>query len=182
MTDYVTEFTGKQIIRAVYTNESHDTIKVEYYNGDTNADGTPTIIPMYISSDPNATYLKALFAEGYDFERVQKETVINNQEQAIAWRKMIKMFAVNEIEKVKKQYDEKFNELAASGVTDFSAVPVMILENNANEEYLFKAKIALFELPAIKEIKDTKGKAKIRGSKTLLDLFTAVNELITPKE
>ena len=182
MTNTPTEFTNKQIVRAVYTNESHDTIKVEYYSGDNDANGTPIVSVMYIPADVNNYNTRALFAKGYDFERVQKETVINNQQQAMAWRSIVKSAAAAEIEKVKKQYEEKFNELAASGVTDFSAVPVMILQNNANEEYLFKAKIALFELPAIKEIKDTKGKAKIRGSKTLLDLFTAVNELITPKE
>lgn len=182
MTDYNTEFTGKQIIRAVYTNESHDTIKVEYYTGANNPDDTSTVGVIYLPADVNNYMTKALFAEGYDFERIQKETVINNQEQAIAWRKIIKTFAAGEIEKVKKQYEEKFNEMSAAGVTDFSAVPVMILQNNTNDEYLFKAKIALFELPQIKEIKDTKGKAKIRGAKTLLDLFTAVNELITPKE
>lgn len=178
----MTEFTGKEIAQAVYTNESHDTILVEYYNGEVNADGSRVVVQMYISSDPNASYLKALFAEGYDFERIQKETVINNQRQAIVWRKLIKSAAASEITKVKEQYEAKFNEMSASGITDFSAVPLMILTNNTNEEYLFKAKIALFELPAIKEIKDTKGKAKIRGSKTLLDLFTAINELITPKE
>ena len=181
MTDHVTEFTGKQIIRAVFTNESHDTIKVEYHSSD-NADGTPVITPMYIPADVDSYMTKALFAEGYDFERVQKETVINNQQQAMAWRSIIKSAAASEITKVKEQYEAKFNEMSASGVTDFSAVPLMILQNNTNDEYLFKAKIALFELPAIKEIKDTKGKAKIRGSKTLLNLFTAVNELITPKE
>lgn len=178
----MTEFAGKEIIRAVYTNEAHDTIVVEFYNGQVNADGSRVIIPMYISSDPNSSNLKALFAEGYDFERIQKETVIHNAEQSIAYRKLLKAAAAEEVEKVKKQYEDKFNELSASGLTDFSAVPAMILQNNTNDEYIFKAKIALFELPAIKEIKDTKGKAKIRGSKTLLDLFTAVNELITPKE
>ena len=182
MTDYTTEFTGKQIIRAVFTNESHDTINVEYWRGDNKPDGSPVIISMYISADPNSRTAKALFAEGYDLERVQKETVIYNAEQSIAWRKLIKAHATPEIAKIKDQYEAKFNEMTASGVTDFSVVPLMILENNTNDEYLFKAKLALFESPAIKSIKNTKGKAKIRGAKTLLDLFTAVNELITPKE
>jgi len=173
-------FTGKHIRHAVFTSEAHDIIEVCYNHKDEGEE--PEYIYTFVPAVLEHPDLKELFNEGYDFERVQKETVINNQQQTIAWRKIIKAEAGVEIEKVKKQYEDKFNELSASGVTDFSAVPVMILQNNANEEYLFKAKIALFELPAIKEIKDTKGKAKIRGSKTLLDLFTAVNELITPKE
>jgi len=173
-------FTSKHIRHAVFTNELHDTIEVYYNHKEDGED--PEYIFTFLPALADHPDVKDLFAEGYDFERIQKETVINNQAQAMAWRKIIKAQAAGEVEKVKKQYEDKFNELAASGVTDFGAVPVMILENNANEEYLFKAKIALFELPAIKEIKDTKGKAKIRGSKTLLDLFTAVNELITPKE
>lgn len=176
------EFTGKEIARAVYTNEAHDTIRVEYYNGQVDAKGSRVVIPVYISSDPNATYLKELFAEGYDFERIQKETVINNHQQVMVWRQMVKAEAAAEIAKIKEQYEAKFNEMSAAGVTDFSAVPLMILDNNTNDEYLFKAKIALFESPLIKGVKNTKAKAKVRGAKTLLDLFVAVNELITPKE
>ena len=179
MTDYIAEFTGKQIIRAVYTNESHDTIKVEYYNGDTNADGTPTIIPMYISSDPNATYLKALFAEGYDFERVQKETVINNQEQAIAWRKMIKMFATAEINTVKAEYQKKYEDLVANAPALGSNIFQYIIDNNTNEEVLFRTKLAAIEAPEVKSTTDKNLKQKIRTSKSLLDLFAVLSIIYT---
>lgn len=179
MTDYIAEFTGKQIIRAVYTNESHDTIKVEYYNGDTNADGTPTIIPMYISSDPNATYLKALFAEGYDFERVQKETVINNQEQAIAWRKMIKMFAAAEINTVKAEYQKKYEDLVANAPALGSNIFQYVIDNNTNEEVLFRTKLAAFEAPEVKSNTDKNLKQKIRTSKSLLDLFAVLSMVYT---
>jgi hypothetical protein len=174
-------FTGKEIKAAFFTNEAHDTIEVVY--NDAAPDEDPRFISVYIPGiDPNNYDVKNLFAEGYSYERIQKETVINNSQQHFAFRKLVKAEAAAEIEKVKKQFEEKYAEVSASGVSDFGAIPLLILDNNANEEYIFKAKIALFESPLIKGVKNTKGKAKVRGAKTLLDLFSAVNELITPKE
>jgi len=182
MTDYTAEFTGKEIIRAVFTNELHDTINVEYYNGDNKPDGSPVIISMYISSDPNTRYTKALFAEGYDLERVQKETVLYNQQQAFVWKSIIKKAAASEVERVKTQLEEQMNSAISAGIAGTSNLPQVILENNANEEFLFKFKISLFEIPAVKKIRNTKLKQQMRASKTVLDLLTALNQLITPKE
>lgn len=174
-------FTGKQIKTAFFTNEAHDTIEVVYNDA---ADGEePHFISVYVPGIDLTNYdLQNLFAEGYSFERIQKETVINNTHQYYVYRRLVKAEAAAEIEKIKKQYEDKYNELSTSGVGDFSSVPLLILNNNADEEYVFKAKLALFESPMIKDIKNVKGKAKVRGAKTLLELFTAVNELIAPKE
>jgi hypothetical protein len=173
-------FTGKEIKTAHFTNEAHDTIEVVFNSAEDGEE--PKYISVYIpGTDPDNYDVKNLFAEGYSYERIQKETVINNAQQYHLYRRLVKAEAAAEVEKVKKQYEDKFKELTASGVGDFSAVPLMILEHNTNEEYLFKAKIALFESATIKAIKDTKGKAKVRGAKTLLDLFVAVKDLIEPR-
>lgn len=175
----MTEFTGKEIIRAVYTNEAHDTVMVEFYNGQVNADGSRVIIPMYISSDPNSTNLKALFAEGYDFERIQKETVIHNAEQAMAYRKLVKAEAAFEINKVKAEYQKKYEEMLGNSVAaDKTSVLSLLLEFNEDEEALFRTKLAIFELPQLKAVTDKEVKQKIRTSKTLLELFGILNSII----
>ena len=50
-----------------------------------------------------------------------------------------------------------------------------ILEQNSNEEELFKAKLAIFEIENIKKSKDRELKTAIRKSKTLFELFATLN-------
>jgi hypothetical protein len=172
------EFTGKEIARAVYTNEAHDTIMVEYYNGKVLADGSRVLIPVYISSDPNATPLKALFAEGYDFERIQKETVLTNQQQALAWRQMVKAEAAIEINKIKAEYQQKYEDYTSSQTPVRSdAIIQTVFDNNTNEELLFKSKLLIFEAAEFKPKLTKPIKASIRTAKTLIDLINIINSL-----
>jgi hypothetical protein len=66
-------FSGKQILRAVFTNNANDTIELVYNH---KSDG---IKPEYISiwipaTDPTNENLIALKEAGWSFERIQKET------------------------------------------------------------------------------------------------------------
>lgn len=173
------EFTGKEIARAVYTNEAHDTIMVEYYNGKVLDDGSRVLIPVYISSDPNATYLKELFAEGYDFERIQRETVINNQQQLMAWRQMVKAEAAIEIAKVKRDYEKKYDRLISnSGVINKQTLLSAVIESNQTEEILFRTKLEMFDLLEVKKSTSKDIKRKIRNAKSLLELFGILNDIM----
>jgi hypothetical protein len=53
-----------------------------------------------------------------------------------------------------------------------------VLENNSDEELLFKSKLAAFELPQIKDIKDRASKQKIRTAKSLMELFGILDLLL----
>lgn len=172
------EFTGKEIARAVYTNEAHDTILVEYYNGQVQADGARVLVPVYISSDPNATYLKDLFAEGYDFERIQKETVLNNQQQSMVWRQMVRAEAAVEVNRIKAEYQRKYEEYT-SAQTPIRADDIIqtVFDNNTDEELLFKSKLRIFESDEFKPKLTRQIKASIRTAKTLIDLINIINGL-----
>lgn len=174
------EFTGKKIIRAVWTNEAHDTIMVEFYSGETAPDGSETINVTYIPADTNHSSTKALFAEGYDFERIQKETVINNAEQSIAYRKLIKAEAAFEINKVKAEYQKKYEDLIQNNIImGQEDILKAVLENNVHEDTIFRIKLAIFDLPEVKVITDKEFKSKIRFAKSLLELFGVLSTIYT---
>lgn len=111
MTTYTADFSGKEIIRAVFASPSHENIMIEYYTGAINSDGTRVITKFYVPADINHSTTKALFAEGYDFERIQKETIIFNSEQSMVYKRLIKSEAQHEIQRIKIDHEKKLEEV-----------------------------------------------------------------------
>jgi len=176
-------FTDKEIVRAVFSNEEHDTIEVQYNHKDEGEE--PEIISVHIPAlDPDYSELKDLFDEGWDYERIQLETVTYNKEQGQAFRDIYRFFAQNEVKRIKHKFETKYKTLVEEEQLDrdvSNSVVNEVLDKNEDEDILFRAKLAVFEIPEIKALKTKAGrdkKQKIRTSETLLELFTILHKTL----
>ena len=189
-------FSGKQILKAVFTNNANDTIELVY---DHKSDG---IKPEYISiwipaTDPTNENLIALKEAGWSFERIQKEThenidvmlkarqaQIHNQIDAKVKEQVDRYYEIinSETEMTREQiataYEKRYAEMINTGPAITTTVFQSVLDNNADEELLFKSKLAAFEIPRIKELKDRSSKQKIRTAKSLMELFGILDSLL----
>ena len=189
-------FSGKQILKAVFTNNANDTIELVY---DHKSDG---IKPEYISiwipaTDPTNENLIALKEAGWSFERIQKEThenidamlkaraaQIHQQIDAKVKEQVDRYYEIinGETEMTREQiataYEQRYAEMINTGPAITTTVFQSVLDNNADEELLFKSKLAAFEIPKIKELKDRASKQKIRTAKSLMELFGILDSLL----
>ena len=185
-------FNGKQILNAYYTNEAHDTILV-IYNDNDDWSIEPARTTMYIpATDPDNYDLKNLFDEGFSFDQIQKETLIYNQDQGNVWRQIVKREADAEVQKLKVLYQRRYEDWVAERSQDLSVfsdkqaeqalqgktwpnILKVVLEKNKDEELLFRAKLAVFEMPEIKSKATKTTKQKMRTAKSFLDLFAVMS-------
>ena len=189
-------FSGKQILKAVFTNNANDTIELVY---DHKSDG---IKPEYISiwipaTDPTNENLIALKEAGWSFERIQKETHENIdtmvkarqaqihqqidakvKEQVDRYYEIINSETEMTREQIAAAYEQRYAEMINTGPAITTTVFQSVLDNNADEELLFKSKLAAFELPQIKNLKDRSVKQKIRTAKSLMELFGILDSLL----
>jgi hypothetical protein len=189
-------FSGKQILKAVFTNNANDTIELVY---DHKSDG---IKPEYISiwipaTDPTNENLIALKEAGWSFERIQKETHENIdvmlkaraaqihqqidakvKEQVDRYYEIINSETEMTREQIAAAYEQRYAEMINTGPAITTTIFQSVLDNNADEELLFKSKLAAFELPPIKDLKDRASKQKIRTAKSLMELFGILDLLL----
>jgi hypothetical protein len=189
-------FSGKQILRAVFTNNANDTIELVYNH---KSDG---IKPEYISiwipaTDPTNENLIALKEAGWSFERIQKETHENIdamlkaraaqihqqidakvKEQVDRYYEIINSETEMTREQIATAYEQRYAEMINTGPAITTTVFQSVLDNNVDEELLFKSKLAAFEIPKIKELKDRASKQKIRTAKSLMELFGILDSLL----
>lgn len=169
-------FTGKQIKEAYFTNEAHDTIEVVYNDAPEGAE--PYYISVYLpGTDPDNYDVKNLFSQGYSYEKIQEETIARKQLEAAVWRNIYKSYAAAEVERVKEEYQKKYEDLISAGPPVSSNIINHVIDNNKDEELLFRAKLVVFELPAVQSA-DRTTKQKIRTAKSFLDLFAVLSTII----
>jgi hypothetical protein len=189
-------FSDKQILKAVFTNNANDTIELVY---DHKSDGKkPEYISIWIpATDPTNENLIALKEAGWSFERIQKETHENIdvmvktrsaqihqqidakvKEQVDRYYELINSETEMTREQIATAYEQRYAEMINTGPAITTTVFQSVLDNNADEELLFKSKLAAFEIPKIKELKDRASKQKIRTAKSLMELFGILDSLL----
>ena len=160
------------------------------------------IKPEYISiwipaTDPTNENLIALKEAGWSFERIQKETHENIdamlkarqsqihrqidakvKEQVDRYYEIINSETEMTREQIATAYEQRYAEMINTGPAITTTVFQSVLDNNADEELLFKSKLAAFEIPKIKELKDRASKQKIRTAKSLMELFGILDSLL----
>lgn len=174
-------FTGKQILHAVFTNNSNDTIEVVYNHKE---DGEP---PEYISvwvpaTDPTNVELIGLKEEGWSFERIQRQTHnYLEQQKQIRETRMLKLVD-EKVEQTRleiaKMYEQRYNEMIDAGPAVTTNVLQAVIDLNNDEDILFKTKLAVFDLQQIKDLKDRSSKQKIRTAKSLMELFGVLGAVL----
>ena len=189
-------FSGKQILKAVFTNNANDTIEL-IYNHNNNGE-TPRYISIWIpATDPTNENLIALKEAGWSFERIQREThesidamvkarqaQLHQQIDAKVKEQVDRYYEIinSETEMTREQiaaaYEQRYSEMINTGPAITTTIFQSVLDNNADEELLFKSKLAAFELPQIKNLKDRSVKQKIRTAKSLMELFGILDSLL----
>ena len=189
-------FSGKQILKAVFTNNANDTIELVY---DHKSDGKkPEYISIWIpATDPTNENLIALKEAGWSFERIARETHENIdvmlkaraaqihqqidakvKEQVDRYYEIINSETEMTREQIAAAYEQRYSEMINTGPAITTTIFQSVLDNNADEELLFKSKLAAFELPQIKNLKDRSVKQKIRTAKSLMELFGILDSLL----
>ena len=197
-------FTGKQILRAVFTNNSNDTIEVIYNHKDEGE--SPEYISVWVpATDPTNYELIGLKEEGWSLERIQREThaYLEEQKQAHDARmyKMVESKVKEQLEyyykvvneevnarlgveledtkqKIAQMYEQRYNEMLDTGPAVTTNVLQAVLDNNTDEDILFKTKLAVFDIQKVKDLKDRATKQKIRTAKSLMELFGALGPVL----
>ena len=189
-------FSNKQILKAVFTNNANDTIEVVYNHKEEGE--TPQYISIWVAAtDPKNDNLIALKDAGWSFERIQRETheSIDNllkarqaqihqqidakvKEQVDRYYDIINSETEMTREQIAAAYEQRYAEMINTGPAITTTVFQSVLDNNADEELLFKSKLAAFELPQIKNLKDRAVKQKIRTAKSLMELFGILDSLL----
>ena len=105
--------------------------------------------------------------ERYKQHHTETETVWNE--------KFKKMIELKDLEQGKLQSFAEVKKAAERSVMKSSQIIEAILKQNKDEEALFKAKLAIFEIKEVKESKDKELKTAVRKAKTLLELFATIN-------
>jgi hypothetical protein len=84
-------------------------------------------------------------------------------------------------ERIAQIYDSRYNEMLDAGPTVTTNILQALLDNNTDEDVIFKTKLAIFDLQQIKDLKDRALKQKIRTAKTLAELLGALHVALADK-
>ena len=169
-----------RIETARFTNVEHDTIEVLWEGED------GKLRPHYIPSNDlnNPDYL-VIAEKGFDIEAITEITAIEQRAASVELRNMFKSLAADEVQRMKEQTEAELEKIRSSnnlsyksdGATADSIIEILI-ENNTNEDALFRNKLALFEIPVIKDSTDKMLKTNIRKATSLMELIEIVKPII----
>lgn len=162
-----------EIKQARFTNVAHDTIEVMLFDKVRDVH-----FPHYVSPlDLEGEDLKYLLDHGWDFERIIATTTAHNKSEASALKQIHRYLAQKEIALMEEKLKEKLEALKQTEL-EKSNIIAAIVENNRDEEAVFRAKLAVFEIPAVRESKDKTLKSDIRKSTTIVELLTLIKSLV----
>ena len=168
----MTKLFNNNVTSAKFIDEDLTTIEVLYGVGD-------ETISYALQVDPESGPFKALIEEGWDLDKITKETIRVKREESRVFNDMVDYW-VN-VERIKLIEAGKVNALKVEKI-DKSEIFNFLNDNDDDEEAIFKLKLAIFEVKKIKDIKDRSGKLKIRKAKTVLDTLVAYHALINKEE
>ena len=161
-------FTKENVISAKLINEEHTTIEVVHtIEGD---DKAHSYILEYDKDCPN---IQALEKAGWDLERVTEETVAYKRDTSRMHNESIQAAAQQWLE------ENPPEEVIIERIENIKVDDIIgaLMSKNEDEDSLFRAKLAVMELPAAKASKKTKVKQDIRKAKSLIELISNINKL-----
>ena len=89
----------------------------------------------------------------------------------------VEKYKESEIKKTKEDLLSKFNKPSAPIRYTPEKVAEYIIDNFENEDMVFKTKLAIFNLPEVKNNQDREIKMKVRKAKSILELFAVYNDI-----
>jgi hypothetical protein len=156
-----------------YTSPTHDTIEV-LYKAENENELSSYFVPAI---QPDNEDLKYLLANGWDFEQIDRTTTAYNKSQKGLFRQFHRYLAKEEVARLQGEMEKKI-ELLKQDELQKSNIIAAVVTNNSDEEAVFRAKLAAFEIPAIKDSKDKDLKMNIRKSKTIAGVVALIKDMI----
>lgn len=154
-------FTKKNVITARFINDGHTTIEVLHtIKGDEKAHA------YILEYDKDSADYQDLEKAGWDLERIQEETAGYKRAARIQHNKAVAAAA-----------QQWLKENPNDQVTDIDIIG-SIIDKNEDEDTIFKAKLAIMELDAVKKSKATKLKQEIRKAKTLIEVVSYLQKVM----
>jgi len=89
----------------------------------------------------------------------------------------VEKYKESEIKKTKEDLLSKFNKPSAPIRYTPEKVAEYIIDNFENEDMVFKTKLAIFNLPEVKNNQDREIKMKVRKAKSIPELFAVYNDI-----
>ncbi len=158
-----------------FSNQAHDTIEVMWEDED-------GVVRSYSlpGTDVNNPDYKYLVSIGHDYERILEDTALYQKGEINNLKTLYRALADNEIQNMKEKMERDLAKLREEQKEqiEYSQVLKTVLENNKDDEAVFRAKLAVFEIPGIKESKDRNLKKNIRKSTSLIELFKIIEEFV----
>ena len=161
-------FTKENVISAKFINEEHTTIEVLHTSKD-----DKNVRPYVLEYDKDSADFKALAKAGWDLERVTEETVAYKRDTSRIYDESIHTAAM------KFLHENPPEEVVIERIENIKVDDIIgsIISKNEDEDMLFRAKLAVMELPAAKASKKTKVKQDIRKAKSLIELISNISKL-----
>ena len=114
------------------------------------------------------------------YKKQQLETLQSELDDQVDRRyKEADQYKETQIEKLKADLKSKFNiDTPSAPIVTTDNVVRFLFEKEADEDTVFKAKLAVFNKPEVKNHEDRNLKMKIRKAKTIPELFAAYHECL----
>lgn len=159
-------FTKKNVITARFINDGHTTIEVLHtIKGDEKAHA------YILEYDKDSADYQDLEKAGWDLERIQEETAGYKRAASLQHDTAVAAAAQQWL----KENPTTVENIVNVPVTDIIG---SIIDKNEDEDTIFKAKLAIMELDAVKESKATKLKQEIRKAKTLIEVVSYLQKVM----
>ena len=161
-------FTKENVISAKLINEEHTTIEVVH-----TIEGDDKAHSYILEYDKDSQDFQALEKAGWDLERVTEETVAYKRDTSRMHNESIQAAAQQWLEANPPE------EVIIERIENIKVDDIIgaIMSKNEDEDSLFRAKLAVMELPAAKASKKIKVKQDIRKAKSLIELISNINKL-----
>ena len=161
-------FTKKNVITARFINEEHTTIEVLHTIKDDEKSRA-----YILEYDKDSEDFQDLEKAGWDLERVTEETMTYKREASRIHNESIAAAAQQWLEANPPE------EVVIERIENIQVDNIIgaIMSKNHDEDSLFRAKLAVMELPDAKASKKTKVKQDIRKAKSLIELISNISKL-----
>ena len=161
-------FTKKNVITARFINDSHTTVEVVHtIKGDDKAHA------YFFEYDKDCDEMKQLDKAGWNLEILTDETIAYKREASRVHDESVAAAAQQWLEANPPE------EVVIERIENIKVDDIIgaLMSKNEDEDSLFRAKLAVMELPAAKASKKTKVKQDIRKAKSLIELISNISKL-----
>ncbi len=157
--------TKENLISAYFIDNERQNIEVI-----TRSEDGKKAIPMIFPFDENNHMFKELMAI-ITLDKLHEDTYQKKKEEKKAFEEMTMRIAKkNGLVFDEQKLDTKF----------YPSLVKAIFEDKENEDHLFALKLAIFELPAVRDSKDEQKKKELRQSTNKIDVIKIASDIISP--